>query len=475
MDKRNPKKNGSTPIKKEDSSGTNHTLPPLNPPRPVTQNQPKDLVTLEFKVNERGKKSSRYNSEKFRNLPYPEKIPMIRLDLIRSVNENNRRMVSENPRRFLRIQNQEPDLPSEFKHLTEKYCESLSESSMNAVDDIMISEIKRTNQFWRRRKKPHSFPLINEIFLNKSKHPFYNTATQKPKEEEKSIVSKKKSTEKKQNSNSDVIFYEIGDTPGNILSAEQVCDVLVGLFKKFPEPFAIYDLKTYQLDLVILFLRKIFIKVQRHYKTTKKFDRINKLVTIEDNLSYENISILFHIFLSTDFSCVKRKEEKLKFVMKNTIKYFRQRYFQHYKLKTCLQSEMTFLKAFFQDHVKTYNYPAKDFSDPLSNLMIRNTQFRSLSNDYLEKVFKLKDFKNMFFAFLDRGLKETYQTSLRWKWRKILKPLRDLLKSGKGEKQCYREFMKFVYEKDTYKIPWFDWEIDNAIRVFKTHVESLLH
>lgn len=339
-------------------------------------------------------------------------------------------------------------------------------SISNSTPNFILSHSKKNTPFTHNKfnfsiqKDNPNFAKIQFTFENSNMTPI------RPKTTKKAITPKK-------HKNSDKRKFTVRE---KLNSLKRVCEFLERFFKGEIVYFEEYNFEAHELSLVKLIVEVSFYKVFRHYKPTKKAKKQAQVSNIKNYLKEFDLFNLSSKILKDDFFLVKRKEENLKFVMKNTLKYFRKEFFKSNGLKTCLESEKQFLNYFFKEQRDKFNMPVEAFSDPLNKKNLKNPSFKTLSNNYLAHVFSIDKFQKIFFVFLEINFKKYYQKKIYKKLRKMLKPLKLKLEEGEMDKQkeMYEEFLKELKKKKIWKLPWFDKEIDNAIFIFKKHINNIL-
>ena len=254
--------------------------------------------------------------------------------------------------------------------------------------------------------------------------------------------------------------------------AERVSESLAVIFKNESCTQSYFNLEIHEQKLVNAVIYKVLAKIKaKHAKSTKTAVR-SLLSNINEKQADGDISWLIRHIINSDSIVVKRKEEKLKFIMKNTLKHFRKQFFKNQGLKYSKESELEFLNYYFKQHKEVYQLDIEHFSDPLNSSFIKNPSHKTLSSDYFKLLFGVDQFRSFFFHYLDHKFKANYQASIK---KKFLKMFKDLIRDLEMGLHCDREsiFLNFV-EKITkrkgIKMPWFDREIDEALIVFKRHI-----
>lgn len=265
------------------------------------------------------------------------------------------------------------------------------------------------------------------------------------------------------------------------LSFDRTCEVLESILKGDFKSLNYNSLKPFQKELIVLIIHKNF----KDFLKTKSKQKKQMRVKMKELLTVDSFNDFYLAFIRFNFPNTKRKEEKLKFIFKNGVCFFRKRFYNKNSLKFSTEGELLFLNDFFSEHIKKYDSDATCFSDPLSNYRIKNNRHSSLTKEYFKEVFSIEEFKQKFFSYLDNGLKtQYYMESMRKKIKRFLGPLKQKLrldKKGKGkgteegtEEECYREFMGGLSKWGKLRLPWFDREMENAIETFKIHINNIL-
>ena len=258
-------------------------------------------------------------------------------------------------------------------------------------------------------------------------------------------------------------------------SAERVCETLSTIFKNNSHHQSYSCLEAYEQKLVNSVIYKIMAKVQSKNAKSPKIVMKRLLSDIKEKMSKEDINWLIQNVINTFAILVRRKEEKLKFIMKNTLKHFRKQYFKNQGIKASKESELDFLEYYFKQHTENLEIDIQNFSDPLNNTMIKNPSHKTLSNDYFKLIFGVNQFKRLFFHYLDHKFKSNYQAGIKKKFTKMFDNLiRKLEMNLRCDREgIFNEYVKTFMKIKNNKFPWFDKQIDEAIEVFKTHINKL--
>ena len=262
--------------------------------------------------------------------------------------------------------------------------------------------------------------------------------------------------------------FEFGDPVAD------VCRVLAIIFRNKVPGKEEDTLEAFKQKLVNVVVYKVIDKVSTKLAKSTKIRNIKALEEIKERKSNGDLLWLLKEVVNSRHVLVRRKEEKLKFVMKNTIKHFRKLYFKNNGLKACKDSELEFLEYYFKEHKEKYGVGVENFSDPLKTSTVINPQHKTLSSGYFKLLFGVERFRKLFFSYLDFQFKANYQMNVEKKFGKMFKRLVVKLDMGLfcDRKAIFERYTEELKEAKCSKLPWFDNEIDNAIEVFKTHVEK---
>lgn len=159
----------------------------------------------------------------------------------------------------------------------------------------------------------------------------------------------------------------------------------------------------------------------------------------------------------------KRTEENVKFVFKLAFKHLRTDYFNRNQLKpNIVESETEFYHFYFGETANAMQLPISAFYDPLNF----KTDQKTLTFDFLNRIFKSLTFKAAFLEYLASGkLKEDYQSSIPVKISKLLSRFDKILVSREPEKlaKAISSVQSYFRLNRQCKIPWTEAEVDGAI------------
>ena len=244
---------------------------------------------------------------------------------------------------------------------------------------------------------------------------------------------------------------------------EDVCRSLSHVFNGIKLEKPDVDLVNHEKKLFKHVILKKFI---RESEDTLDLDMNNA----EGSELIEIVNNLYDKYEST-----KRKEEKIKFVFKHTMKNLKKRYFENNDLQNNADNEVKFFSNYFEQTHKDKNLSIEVFFDPLNNSNTQNPKFKTLSKDYITLLFDNLRFKGDFLSYVEGEFIKDYQQNVCKKFKKLFKRLRKKMRHGgySNYDSIVDEFIhKFVANKRC-KLPWTDKEIVDAVFRFKSHLETL--
>ena len=171
----------------------------------------------------------------------------------------------------------------------------------------------------------------------------------------------------------------------------------------------------------------------------------------------------------------KRKEEKIKFVFKHTLKNLKKAFFTAHDLHNSMESEVRFFTNYFTRIHVDRNLPLETFFDPLNTSHALNPKFKTLSKDYLALLFSSDNFRSDFLGYIDKEFVSDYQSNVSKKFKKLFKKLRKRMRqAGTGKYEVViGEFIEKFNANKRCKLPWTKREISDAIIGFSSHLENL--
>lgn len=260
--------------------------------------------------------------------------------------------------------------------------------------------------------------------------------------------------------------------PENVL--KRVCYILSQFYNGNYSFVMEERLKPFELTLIDSFFKKMLGKMKKKFGKSKNKKIRALLSKTHDLIINGDIDAIKKSVFNSPIMFFRRNEEKLKFVMKNTVKYLRVTYFKRNGLNACPDSELQFLNHYFGNHPRLKDLPIEAFGDPLNSSTIVNPKFVTLSGEYFALVFASELFKNDFLYYMMTDLKSNYQMSVFKKFEKIFQKL-----TMTFQKTHYSHFSKAIKDYISYfkvqrgvKIPWADNEIDDAVKAFKKHLHK---
>lgn len=179
--------------------------------------------------------------------------------------------------------------------------------------------------------------------------------------------------------------------------------------------------------------------------------------------------------LQSGFKTKKRKEEKIKFVFKHSLKNLKKAFFKDLGIPHLPENESKFFAHYFHGHDANTSIPIEHFFDPLNTSSANNPRYKTLSKDYMLLLFSYGDFKQDFMKYIQEFLLDEYQSKVNRKFKKLLKKLRKKLRTASGTKitEIIREFITKFDENKRCKLPWTTIEITDAIKCFEEHITAL--
>lgn len=168
-------------------------------------------------------------------------------------------------------------------------------------------------------------------------------------------------------------------------------------------------------------------------------------------------------------SGTKRVEESVKFIYKSALKALRSN-FGITRLFQTNEDMLPFYKYYFGELAEKLNIPIKDFFDPLNN----DTKFKTLSKEYLKKIFLSDRFKRDFYKHLDESLMQEYQSSIPNKILQIIKRFEDIFEDTDQRviERGVASFRKYFRDNKQCKLPWMEHEIVESIKSFKFLIDN---
>lgn len=244
---------------------------------------------------------------------------------------------------------------------------------------------------------------------------------------------------------------------------EGACEALTKVFNEIEIDGNGLNLCVYELELVKTIVTKKFIKEE-------SVSEVKDVSMAEDDELADLINNLYKKHESR-----KRKEEKIKFVFKHTIKNLKKEYFASNELQNCPENEEKFFFHYFEFTHKEKELPLEAFFDPLNTSHALNPKFKTLSKDYLSLLFSSAGFNAAFLAYIETGFVKDYQDNVCKKFKKLFKKLRKRMRLASPGKYgaVISEFITKFGANKRCKLPWTQKEIRNAISGFSLHLQNL--
>lgn len=244
---------------------------------------------------------------------------------------------------------------------------------------------------------------------------------------------------------------------------EDACDALTKVFNEVDINGNDVDIVNYEIELVKCIVAKRFTKEAVYAPEGE----------IAKNKGEELAQLVNQMYRK--HSSRKRKEEKIKFVFKHTLKNLKKAYFTAHGLHNSQESEEQFFNHYFDQIHKDQQLPLEAFFDPLNTSHALNPKFKTLSKDYLALLFSSPSFRSDFLGYIKAAFVQDYQDNVNKKFKKLFKKLRKRMRqagAGKYEAVVSDFIAKFNANKRC-KLPWTKREIGDAIVGFGSHIDNL--
>ena len=219
-----------------------------------------------------------------------------------------------------------------------------------------------------------------------------------------------------------------------------------------------YELKLFKAVLAKKFDRTECIDVKKDVKDIEGSELINYLKGLNDN-----------------FGPRKRREEKIKFVFKNTLKALRRRFADKNNLPFIINKEVAFFHHYFGDVIESKKLTVEVFFDPLNSSNNPNPSFKTLSKKYLCLLFSSTHFKADFANYIKESFISDYNEKISKKFNKMFKKTRRKMRtSGKNYfNALIDDFATKMAQNKRFKMPWTSKEVEKAIEEFQRLMEEL--
>lgn len=314
---------------------------------------------------------------------------------------------------------------------------SKAESLYSAFNPIKSNnEIKKKNNF------TFVFPNRSKFFMNHKKIKNFSFNFENSKKLDISF------------SNSEEILIE--KEVSNLNKLKNLKKIIIQIFKGEFEDF---QLKRYEIKILFFILQKKF-KIQNLPISEKELE----LSEISD--LKKKLEIFF--FKIQENKCLKRNEEKNKFIYKLTMKSLKDKYYKKYGRKKNCYDEKRFYEHYFKNLVNKLNLDITEFYDPLN----QKTKKKCLNNSYFQLIFSEKLFYKDFFDIVENILKNKIFRSHSKKFEKILSQYESFFENVNFE-DAINNILKKIKESKRIKFPWNNQEIDTAIHFFCNHIKIL--
>ena len=168
-------------------------------------------------------------------------------------------------------------------------------------------------------------------------------------------------------------------------------------------------------------------------------------------------------------SCLKKNEERWKFIYKKTIKALKQNFFIRHADKMVKPSEDDFLKYYFAECAAKDSVPLDFYKDPLiqkyrkrkeKNKKLDNNCPKSINTRYLSLIFQSPHFVKDFFEYINKKFKEDYLNEIPEKFFLIFKNYISCNSSITFSKEYFQNNKRC-------KLPWTFHDVDLAIQAMR--------
>ena len=166
--------------------------------------------------------------------------------------------------------------------------------------------------------------------------------------------------------------------------------------------------------------------------------------------------------------CIKKNEERWKFVYKRTIKQLQSNFSKKITKIKSKSRTRNFLKFYFQEESLASGLPLNYYLDPLIQKYKRrkckvkdDKRPKSINTWYLGLIFKSRPFTKDFFEFIEQDLLEHCMEDIPDKFQLIFSNYIDQLESSPVGKDY------FIFNKRC-KLPWSFYDVEQSILSMKT-------
>ena len=191
--------------------------------------------------------------------------------------------------------------------------------------------------------------------------------------------------------------------------------------------------------------------------------KVNHLITVR----LEGQELKDYLFDLIQGHCLKKNEERWKFVYKKSIKWLKHLFFLKMKNTKKRLTETDFLKFYFEDLSKKKKIPLNYYQDPLvqkyrkrKSRVKDEKRPKSINIYYLTLVFECEDFVNDFFDYIDGQLMEHCMLEIPDKFQLIF---RNYMKKSQDSGKV-REYFE---SNKRCKLPWSFYDVKIAIKAMK--------
>lgn len=169
-------------------------------------------------------------------------------------------------------------------------------------------------------------------------------------------------------------------------------------------------------------------------------------------------------------NCLKKNEERWKFIYKKTIKALKQNYFLKFIETTSKPSSEDFLEYYFGECSRKFNIPIHYYKDPLIEKYKKRNETKkkkkddnspkSINTKFLKIIFQSPHFVKDFFEYIDTSFKVDYLFEIPEKFFLIFKNYVNTSKNLNTSKEYFQNNKRC-------KLPWTFHDVDLAITAMK--------
>ena len=245
------------------------------------------------------------------------------------------------------------------------------------------------------------------------------------------------------------------------------------------------SVRTRHFDRVYNLLMKVFLEVKSirpreydlkpvekglfAYLMQRKFN-LNAEFT-KDFSALDIYQMTEMILIAASAESSKRIEERKKFVFKQVFKLIKQDFCGTTKIRFHPNNSDQFYAHYFGETVACCTHIKLEmFHDPL-NPKLKNTHFKTLSNEYLRLIFQSKSFKSAFLKKMDcDAFILSYRKGMAKKLEILLDRWEKMVLFECTEEKLLQEIVRYFEFNRQCKFPWTSKEIKHALKSFENFI-----